>query len=128
MAVWLETAVSSLACPCGMTLAEILARKTPFCFSLFSKSVFFPYLLHDSLSFPKPFKNFIFCIKESESVSLACSRQEMTRILFGDNHDGQSEERTPMRDTDKEESTDLVTSNTLLFCSCFTTLFAGICA
>lgn len=52
----------------------------------------------------------------------------MTRILFGDNHDGQSEERTPVRDTDKEESTDLVTSNTLLFCSCFTTLFAGICA
>ncbi len=52
----------------------------------------------------------------------------MIRILFGDSDDGQNEERTQARDADKEQSTDLVIGKTLLFCSCFTTLFAGICA
>lgn len=33
----------------------------------------------------------------------------MIKILFGDKCDGQSEERIPARDADKEESTDLVT-------------------
>lgn len=62
-----------LGLSCGMTLAEILARKTPFVFSYFPSLFFSPLPSSGFCKLPKAFQKLHVLHKESESVSLVCT-------------------------------------------------------